>query len=163
MIFFEPYCVHCACTRKLSKILACCKLKRDNARKIHDDSVEWLKKKYGERMDKFEVPSEVDEFSECKIFKSNPNMKPEEPSGPVIVGEDIELCEDAWALLARGTSYCVVRGCQEEDARVEIETSVLKHKWDCMGQEGEQEEVNMSEEERRDGERVAQMAESPSW
>ena len=112
-------------------------------------------------MDKFKVPSEVDEFSDCKISKSNPNMKPEEPYGPVIVcdvGEDIELSEDAWALLARGPSYCVVRGCQEEDARVEIETSILKHKCDCMGQEGEEEKVDMSEEERTEGERIAQLA-----
>ena len=34
--------------RKMSKILASCKAKRDAARKIHDKSVEWLKRKYGE-------------------------------------------------------------------------------------------------------------------
>ena len=55
--------------RKVSKILARCKVKRDAARKIHDKSVEWLKIKYGE----------------CKMFKPNPELKPEEPSGPVIV------------------------------------------------------------------------------
>ena len=38
-------------------------------------------------------------------------------------------------MLARGPKYCVMRGCSEEDARVEIETSILKHKWDCMGED----------------------------
>ena len=56
-----------------------------------------LQKKYVGRVDTFKVPSEVDEFSECKMFKTNPDMKPEEPSGPVIVcdvGEEVELSED---------------------------------------------------------------------
>ena len=64
------------------------------ASKIHDDSVEWLKKKYGGRVDTFKVPSEDDEFRECKMFKTNPDVKPEEPSGPVVVcdvGEELEL------------------------------------------------------------------------
>ena len=159
---FKTQVSHNIFRRKLSRILACCKLKRDTARKIHDDSVEWLKKKYGERVDNYKVPSEVNEFGDCKVFKSNPDMKPEEPSGPVIVsddGEDIELSDDEWALLARGPGYCVVRGCHEEDARVEIETSILKHKWDCMGQDDEEEELNTSEEERKEVERVTQLAE----
>ena len=63
-------------------------------------------------------------------------------------------------MLARGPKYCVMRGCSEEDARVEIETSILKHKWDCMGQdENETEEENMCEEDKKESERVAQLAE----
>jgi hypothetical protein len=45
------------------------------------------------------------------------------------------LSSEEWAVLARGPKYCVMRGCSEEDARVEIETSILKHKWDCMGED----------------------------
>ena len=67
---FKKEVSHNIFRRKLAKILACYKLKRDNARVIHDDSVEWLKKKYGERMDKFVVPSEVDEFRSVRY--SNP-------------------------------------------------------------------------------------------
>ena len=90
-------------------------------------------------------------------------MKPEEPSGPVIVcdvGENLALSSEEWAVLAKGPKYCVMRGCSEEDARVEIETSILKHKWDCMGQdENETEEENMCEEDKKESERVAQLAE----
>ena len=53
----------------------------------------------------------------------------------------------------------MVRGCKEEDAKVEIETSILKHKWDCMGQDEEIDEANMTEEERKEEDRVAQLAE----
>ena len=35
----------------------------------------------------------------------------------------------------------------------------MKHKWDCMGQDGEEEEGEISEEERIENERVAQLAE----
>ena len=62
------------------------------------------------------------------------------------------MTSEEWQLLARGPKYCVVRSCKEEDIRVEIETSILKHKWDCMGQECD---ANLSEEERIEQERVA--------
>ena len=104
--------------------------------------------------DKFCVPDDVKEYSGCEIFKKNASMSPEEPSGPVIVcddGEDLALSDDEWALLARGPKYCAMRGCKEEDARVEIETCILKHKWDCMShddEEDDKDETNKSEEER---------------
>ena len=43
--------------------------------------------------------------------------------------------------------------------KVEIETAILKHKWDSMGQDDEPEETEITEEERRENERVAQLAE----
>ena len=93
-------------------------------------------------------------------------MKPDDPSGPVIVcdeGEDLELDNGEWAFLARGPKYCIVRACEEENLRVEVETAILKHKWDCMSQEEVDEEtVALSEEERRENERVAQLAEEMS-
>ena len=59
----------------------------------------------------------------------------------------------------KGPKYCVVRGCKEEDMRVEVEKAILKHKWDCMGQEGEEEEKHLTEEESKEKERVALLAE----
>ena len=101
-------------------------------------------------------------FGECKLLKCDPVMKPEAPSGPVIVSledEDVELGSNEWSLLARGPKYCLVRGCSEEDMRVEIETCVLKHKRDCMGREGDEDEELLSEEAKLEHERVAQLAE----
>ena len=59
-------------------------------RAAHDKNVEWMKKKHGRVKDEFSVPDEVKEYSECKVFKSDPVMKPEEPSGPVIVCDEDE-------------------------------------------------------------------------
>ena len=101
-----------------------------------DKKVAWMRVKYGRVKDDFCVPDEVKELKECKVFKCDPVMKPEAPSGPVIVSledEDVELSSDEWDILARGPNYCVVRGCSEEDMRVELETCILKHKWDSMG------------------------------
>ena len=93
----------------------------------------------------------------------NIKVTPEDPSGPVIVceeNEEISLSECEWALLAKGPKYCIVRGCKEEDARVEIETCILKHKWDCMSNDDEEEDnANKSEEELQEESRVAQLAE----
>ena len=159
---FKKQTSHNIFRRKLSKILEFSKFKRDTARAKHDEKVKRLKMKHGRIKDEFVVPDEISEFSECRMFQSNPDVKPEEPSGPVIVcdeGEELELSSEEWNVLARGPKYCVVRGCSEEDMRVEIETSILKHKWDCMGCEGEEEEENQSEEERKESDRVAQLAE----
>ena len=43
--------------------------------------------------------------------------------------------------------------------RVEVETAILKHKWDCMSHEGEEEEEHLTEEESKEKERVALLAE----
>jgi hypothetical protein len=56
----------------------------------------------------------------------------------------------------------MVRSCGEENVRVEIETAILKHKCDCMGQDEEVGEENLTEEERIENARVAQLAEEMS-
>ena len=148
--------------RKMAKLLEFCKIKREAVRCVHDKKVAWMRTKYGRVRDDFCVPEEVNEYKECKVFKCDPVMKPEAPSGPVIVSledEDVDLNSDEWSLLARGPKYCVVRGCSEEDMRVEIETCVLKHKWDCMGREGDEDDELLSDEEKLEHERVAQLAE----
>ena len=155
---------HNSFRRKMTKILSYCKVKRENARRMHNNKVMGLVKKYGGDDDNFELPDDVKEFEKCKIFEKNVKMKPEDPSGPVIVcekDEDLSLKENEWALLAKGPKYCVVRGCKEEDARVEIETCILKHKWDCMsnGDEEDDDKTNKSEEEIQEENRVAQLAE----
>ena len=149
--------------RKMSKVFSYCKSKRDKARKMHDNKVVGLVKKYGGEDDNFKLPDDVREYEKCKMFEKNIKVTPEDPSGPVIVceeNEEISLSECEWALLAKGPKYCIVRGCKEEDARVEIETCILKHKWDCMSNDDEEEDnANKSEEELQEESRVAQLAE----
>ena len=91
-----------------------------------------------------------------------PVVECEESSGPIIVcgeNEDMSISSEEWKLLARGPKCCVVQGCKEEDMRVELETAILKHKWDCMSNEDEESSEDMTEEERKESERVAQLAE----
>ena len=110
---------------------------------------------------------EIREFSKYEMFQKNAKMKSEDPSGPVIVcheGEELDLSKEEWMVLSRGPKFCMVRNCDEENMRVEVETAVLKHKWDCMSHDDEDElvEENLSEEERIKNERVAQLAEDMS-
>ena len=125
--------------RKMKKIIEFARDARTTARQEQEQKVKWVRLKYGQKVDDFEVPDEVVEYSECKVFKKNPEVVTEEVTGPVVVcreGEDLQLNGKEWKLLARGPKYCTVRSCKEEDMRVEIETSVLKHKWNEMGREG---------------------------
>ena len=148
--------------RKMSKLFQFCEEKRESVRSVHNKKVAWMKIKYGRIKDDFSVPDETSEFRECKAFQENASMQPEQPSGPVVVcdsGEELGLSSEEWSLLARGPKYCVVRSCSEEDMRVETETCVLKHKWDCMGREGDEDYELLSGEEKEEHDRVAQLAE----
>ena len=151
--------------RRMRKILEFAKDTRNTARQEQDQKVIWVGQKYGQKVDDFEVPSEVSEYSDCRIFQKNPEVVTEEVTGPVVVcreGEDLQLSSEEWQLLARGPKYCILRSCKEEDMRVEIETSILKHKWDEMGREGDESDDNLSEEEKLENERVALLAEEMS-
>ena len=148
--------------RTMKKILEFAKNTRDIARQEQDQKVRWVRKKYGRPVDDFKVPDEAKEYSNCKMFQENPEVKCDEVSGPVVVcreGEKLELDNKEWRLLARGPKYCTVRSCREEDMRVEVETSILKHKWDEMGREGDEEEGELTPEEVLENERVALLAE----
>ena len=148
--------------RKMRKILEACKAERVAKRKQHDKKIMGLKLKYGRHKDEYKLASEISEYGMCEIFKDAPDMKPEDPSGPVVVcgeGEDLRMSSEEWQLLARGPKYCVVRGCGEEDMKVEIETAILKHKWDSMGDDDDSNDDECTEEERKENERVAQLAE----
>ena len=100
--------------------------------------------------------------NDSRVFQSDSDVVAEEFSGPVIVcdeGEELSLSKDEWKVFARGPKFCVVRGCGEEDLRVELETAILKHKWDCMANEDKESSETLSDDERRENERVAQLAE----
>ena len=110
---FKQSISHNIFRRKLSKILEFCQSGRESARAKVNEKVMRLKLKYGEVKDDFDVPVEIKEFSKCEMFQKNVKMKPDEPSGPVIVcdeGEELSLSSEEWKVLARGPTYCVVRG-----------------------------------------------------
>ena len=148
--------------RTMRKILEFAKNTRDIARQEQDQQVRWVRKKFGRQIDDFTVPDEINEYSSCKMFQENPEVKCDEVSGPVVVcreGEEVKMSSGEWQFLARGPKYCTVRSCKEEDMRVEVETSILKHKWDEMGREGDEEEEDLTPEEVLENERVALLAE----
>ena len=76
--------------RRMTKIFSYCKTKRDKARRMHDNKVLGLVKKYGGDDDNFKLPDDVKEFEKCKMFEKNVKVTPEDPSGPVIVCEKDE-------------------------------------------------------------------------
>ena len=71
---FKKQTSHNIFRRKLSKILEFSKFKRDTARVNHDEKVKRLKMKHGRIKDEFVLPDEISEFSECRMFQSNPDV-----------------------------------------------------------------------------------------
>ena len=51
---------------------------RDTARQIQDQKVRWIKKKFGKPKDDFVVPEEVEEYSDCRVFKKHPLVELED-------------------------------------------------------------------------------------
>ena len=90
-------------------------------------------------------------------------MVPEEGEGPVIVcmeGETLPMSREEFLCLELGPKYCVVRGCTEEGFKCDIETTIVKEKWDRMSRDYEGGEDNYAtEEERIEADRVAQLGE----
>ena len=71
--------------RKMKKIIEFARDARTTARQEQEQKVKWVRLKYGQKVDDFEVPDEVVEYSECKVFKKNPEVVTEEVTGPVVV------------------------------------------------------------------------------
>ena len=146
--------------RKMKKINQFCDTVREEAKEKFDKKTKWLIKKYT-REEQFILPQEVFEFKDLRVFQPTPKMVPAEGQGPVVVcmeGETLPISREEFLLLGCGPDYCVINGCTEEGFRCDIETAIVKEKWDRMGRD-EEEEYHANDEERKESERVAQLAE----
>ena len=116
------------------------KLKRKNAKKS-----EFLKGKYGKKVNPFDELTNVDKLKYCEaqIFDEKCTMKGvenEEPSIVVREGEGIILNGDEKSFLALGPKFCVFNNLNEEDFEREVEECIIKLRWELMGEEKKREE-----------------------
>ena len=56
--------------RKMKKILEFASSARDIARRVQNQKVVWVRKKYGKHVDEFSVPENVSMYKECSVFKT---------------------------------------------------------------------------------------------
>ena len=93
--------------RRMKKILEFARGAKDIARQEQEQKMNWVRLKYSRKVDDFKIPDEVNEYAEVRIFDENPSVECEKVSGPLVVcrdGEDLQLSDDEWQLLARGLS-----------------------------------------------------------
>ena len=86
-------------------------------------------------------------------------MVPEESAGPVIVymeGEELPISKEEFQLLELGPDFCVINGCSEEEAKSDIETAIVKEKWDRLSRD---EKNHTLTEEKLENDKVAKLAE----
>ena len=63
-------------------------------------------------------------------------------------------------MMELGPNFCVIAGCSEEGFRCDIETSIVKEKWDRMSRDGDEEgEDHTTTEEEDEKNRLEQLAE----
>ena len=74
--------------RIMKKVLEFASSARDIAKRVQNQKVAWVRKKYGKHVDDFFVPENISEFKECYVFKNDPKVEREDPSGPVVVCRD---------------------------------------------------------------------------
>ena len=147
-----------------SKVKKHCAHVRVGVKKEKADKLKHLVNKYGNSgKAKTIVPEELAEFKKCKVFSSDMSANVDEGVEVVLRdGEVIKLSECEKAILARGPGYCLIKTVKREEFCCCLETAIVKHKWQCLNddetEEGE-EEIPLSDEEQRESERVAALAE----
>ena len=134
---------------------------RTEARKKQDKKISWLVQKYSQK-DAFVLPDELSEYKDCKVFLPMPDKEAIPGEGPLIVldeGESLFVSEEEIELMELGPKFCVGKGCIEEQYECDIETTIVKEKWDRMGRDLDDDDTNLNYEEAKDKERVEQLAE----
>ena len=129
----------------LSKVKKHCQSVKSKLREDHRKRVKWLASKYRRPPLNQVLPEELQEtYSDCTIFKENCDLGPEGAQGVEIVvmaGEEIILLPSELKLLSRGPKYCLMKNCSEEKMCCQLETSPVKHKWDCLSHEQPEGEI----------------------
>ena len=156
----------CTSERKMKNVMS--KLRkgndsvRSNLRKKHDEKVKFLVKKCATKSEVFKLPEEVKRYAGCRVFQQECDMASKDIDGPVLVereGERIVLSNKECCILAKGPKFCIFKDCKSEPFRCDVETTLVKHKWDVMSNESEEVATDESEEDILERERVASMAE----
>ena len=78
-------------------------------------------------------------------------------------GETINLSDCERTLLKRGPGYCILKSVREEGFCCALEECIVKHKWECLNEEEEDEDPPsievLSPEDRKELERVQALTE----
>ena len=134
---------------------------RDKLRKKHETKVKQL---VGQRKkEEFKLPKNLSRYQTANIFTSDAELIPEDPKGPVIVGErEIILSAGEKAVLTRGPKFTVRRIMNLENFINELTKCSIKERWEeRVRQEREEvEEGLMDEQEKQRIERLSQEEEA---
>ena len=80
----------------------------------------------------------------AEIFKEPCNMRGNDDQDPVIVmrdGEELILNEDEMRVLSLGPKFCVYNNLCEETFERELEETIIKYRWELMGKEIKDKEI----------------------
>ena len=113
---------------------------RSKLRMKYKKKVEHLITKYGVMgAVKYEVDDNLLKYmGNPKIFVTD--LEPEEVKKPVLVenvGENIEINDDEYELLKLGPKFCILVNLSDEGFEADLEETLMKVKWDLMGEENE--------------------------
>ena len=128
-----------------------CERTRRKPKKKYIKKLKFLTMKYGDEetrsMDELSGVERM-KYGGTKIFQPECVLKDEDIKGPVIVcgaGEKIELSDDEYKFLSLGPKFSVLKSLTEEVFDASMEESLMKYKWDCIGDKGDDKKRELSD------------------
>ena len=114
------------------RLRRCCSVK--NMKKF-----KYLSEKYGMKDNMLYELSMDDQkkYENAKVYSSD-DLRPQKLRDPVIVcrqGEEVLLNDDEMSVLRLGPKFCEFSNLDEVNFEIEVEQTILKYKWDSMGDE----------------------------
>ena len=128
------------CRRLRNDVRIHCQNVRREIKKKNLKKEAFLVKKYGKKPAILQDLVEEDrlKYGSAKVFSEEyvvEEMIREEPIIVCMEGEEILISENEAALLALGPKFCVINNLCEETFEVELESCIMKYKWESMGEE----------------------------
>ena len=138
------------------------KVLREKLKKKYKEKVKTLKGR--KKKEDFKLPENLDRYSEARIFRSDEELVPEEPKGPVTVGNRaITLSGGEKSVLTRGPKYTLRRILSKENFLCDMTTCFIKERWEArVREERETDLVEMEDEEKQRIEKLNQELEGKS-
>ena len=103
---------------------------------------------------KYNIPRELDRYTDIKVFSSNEEITPEDMKPPVIIGEDVVLTEEEEEVLKLGPKFTLRRVLDRETFLVEVEKALAKERYGKINEEDEVGEPLGLKDDKEDNDKI---------
>ena len=130
-----------ACRKVVQEVKAYGVKHRKEVKKKNDEKLKHLVKKFGLKQKNvwdLMTREEKKPMGDPSLFREDGNLMGEELRNPAVVmgeGEELSLTKEEKDILRLGPKFCVFKNLDEEEFEADLEETIMKIKWDMMGEE----------------------------